>query len=75
VETVRVGTTQESVRNATLRCTQPFNISGHPAITLPCGTTASGLPIGLQVVGSRGNTRGLLRIAREIERVLASPAS
>jgi Asp-tRNA(Asn)/Glu-tRNA(Gln) amidotransferase A subunit family amidase len=31
--------------------TYPFNITGQPAITLPCGFTSEGLPIGLQIVG------------------------
>jgi aspartyl-tRNA(Asn)/glutamyl-tRNA(Gln) amidotransferase subunit A len=60
----------DPVRNAMLRCTQPFNVSGHPAISVPCGMTAAGLPIGLQVVGHRGRTTDLLRIARTIERTL-----
>jgi aspartyl-tRNA(Asn)/glutamyl-tRNA(Gln) amidotransferase subunit A len=63
--TVRVGTTEEPVRNITLRLTQLFNISGHPAITLPCGKTAEGLPIGAQLVGAR--TPDLLRVARAVE--------
>ncbi|CAB3799569.1 Putative amidase AmiD [Paraburkholderia ultramafica] len=32
----------------------PFNSSGHPAITLPCGLTASGMPIGFQFVAAHG---------------------
>nr|WP_246748747.1 amidase family protein [Rhizobium setariae] len=33
--------------------TYPFNLSGNPAASLPCGLTAGGLPVGLQVVGRR----------------------
>ena len=62
----------EPVRNIMLRCTQPFNLSGHPAITLPCGTTASGLPIGLQIVGHLGRTDDLLHVAQAVERALSS---
>ena len=52
--TVRVGGSEEPVRNITLRLTQLFNVTGHPAITLPCGkTTSMGLPIGAQLVGTR----------------------
>ena len=52
--TVRVGGTDEPVRNIMLRLTQLFNVTGHPAITLPCGATTQGLPIGLQIAGHRG---------------------
>ena len=34
------------------RCTIPFNVTGHPAVSVCCGFTASGLPIGLQIVGA-----------------------
>ena len=70
VDSVRVGSATDTVRNATLRCTQLFNITGHPAITIPCGASAAGLPVGLQIVGQRGDTRGLLRVARAVERAI-----
>ena len=69
---VQVGTTQEPVRNLTLRLTQLFNLTGHPAISLPCGRTPEGLPIGLQAVGSLGHTDALLCTARSIERAWAT---
>lgn len=68
--TVAVNGGQEPVRNAMLRCTQPFNLTGHPAISVPCGVTSDGLPVGLQIVGHRGRTPDLLRVARAIERTL-----
>jgi aspartyl-tRNA(Asn)/glutamyl-tRNA(Gln) amidotransferase subunit A len=61
---------REPVRNAMLRCTQPFNLTSHPAISLPCGTTPAGLPVGLQIVGRLGETPELLRAARSIEAAL-----
>ena len=62
---------QEPVRTAMLRCTQPFNLTGHPAISLPCGTTRAGLPVGLQIVGHHGRTADLLRVARAVEQTLS----
>jgi aspartyl-tRNA(Asn)/glutamyl-tRNA(Gln) amidotransferase subunit A len=70
--TVPVKGGQELVRNAMLRCTQPFNVTSHPAISLPCGNTPAGLPVGLQVVGRMGRTDELLRVARSIETALAA---
>jgi aspartyl-tRNA(Asn)/glutamyl-tRNA(Gln) amidotransferase subunit A len=67
VETVTVGATEEPVRNITLRLTQLFNVTGHPAITLPCGLTAEGLPVGLQLAGHAGATGALLDVAATIE--------
>jgi aspartyl-tRNA(Asn)/glutamyl-tRNA(Gln) amidotransferase subunit A len=67
---VKIGTVEEPVRNITLRLTQLFNITGHPAITLPCGTTTDGLPIGAQLVGRRKQTDDLLTVAAPIERLL-----
>ena len=43
----------------TARCTSPSNATGLPAMTLPCGFTAAGLPIGLQLIG-RPFEEGLL---------------
>lgn len=57
------------VRSAMLKHTQPFNMSGHPAISLPI--KAASLPVGLQLVGRFDDTAGLLRIAAECETILA----
>ena len=70
VPTVSIGGTEETVRNITLRLTQLFNITGHPAISLPCGRTDEGLPVGLQIVGTRNRTPELLQVAASLERTL-----
>jgi aspartyl-tRNA(Asn)/glutamyl-tRNA(Gln) amidotransferase subunit A len=70
---VSFGGTEETVRNITLRLTQLFNITGHPAISLPCGTTDEGLPVGIQIVGVRNRTPELLEVASAVEKALAVP--
>jgi len=62
----------DAVRTLMLRCTQPFNLSGHPAIALPCGQTHDGLPIGLQLVGHKGRTPALVQAALAAEAAIAS---
>ena len=62
---------EEVVRSAMLRNTQLFNLSRHPAISLPCGTTRDGWPVGLQLVGDRRGTTRLLHDALAAEAALA----
>ncbi len=47
--------------------TYPFNLTTHPAISIPCGMTADGLPVGMQVVARRFGEAALLRIAARFE--------
>ena len=68
--TVKVGGVEEPIRNVTLRLTQLFNVTGHPAISIPCGATSDGLPIGAQFVGGCGGTDDLLSIAAGVESLL-----
>jgi aspartyl-tRNA(Asn)/glutamyl-tRNA(Gln) amidotransferase subunit A len=65
--TVKVGRDMQPVRTMMLRLTQPFNVTGHPAISIPAAPTASGLPVGVQLVGCRLQTDALLRIALACE--------
>ena len=67
VATVDVDGTKEPVRAAMLRLTQLFNITGHPAIAFPAGTTENGWPIGMQLVGHLGAARQLMRVAARVE--------
>jgi amidase len=45
----------------------PFNVSGQPAISLPLGWSASGLPIGVQIVARHGAEDVLIRLASQLE--------
>jgi aspartyl-tRNA(Asn)/glutamyl-tRNA(Gln) amidotransferase subunit A len=47
--------------------TYPFNLTGHPAATVPCGFDADGLPIGLQIVGGWHADATVLRAAAAFE--------
>ncbi len=52
---------------ALLRNTRPFNVWGLPAISVPCGFTKSGLPIGLQIAGPHWREELVLRLAHAYE--------
>ena len=46
----------------------PFNLAGTPAASVPCGFTADGLPVGLQIVGRRFDDLGVLQAAAAFEK-------
>jgi aspartyl-tRNA(Asn)/glutamyl-tRNA(Gln) amidotransferase subunit A len=50
--------------------TQPYNMTGQPAIVLPCGETSDGLPVGLQLAAAIGADDLLLAAASMVERIL-----
>jgi aspartyl-tRNA(Asn)/glutamyl-tRNA(Gln) amidotransferase subunit A len=52
-----------------LRNTRPVNVWGLPAISVPCGFTRQGLPIGLQIVGPPGGEAKVLRAAYAYEQI------
>jgi Asp-tRNA(Asn)/Glu-tRNA(Gln) amidotransferase A subunit family amidase len=66
---VRLGDADEPIRNALLRLCQPFNLTRHPAITVPVPVPDGALPVGLQLVAS--DTERLLEIALAVEAALA----
>jgi len=55
-----------------MRNTRPFSIWGTPAISIPCGTTRAGLPIGVQLAGPIGADAEVLRVGAMLERRLAT---
>jgi aspartyl-tRNA(Asn)/glutamyl-tRNA(Gln) amidotransferase subunit A len=65
--TVDVAGAPQPVRGMMLRLTQLFNLTGHPAISMPMGDTPAGLPCGLQLVGRLNDTEGLLATAAACE--------
>jgi aspartyl-tRNA(Asn)/glutamyl-tRNA(Gln) amidotransferase subunit A len=61
------GVSAGTIRGAWYPYTFPFNLTGHPALSLPCGTSKIGLPIGLQLVGRWHEDAYLLDVARRFE--------
>jgi aspartyl-tRNA(Asn)/glutamyl-tRNA(Gln) amidotransferase subunit A len=50
-----------------VRTTAPFNLSGQPAISVPCGVDRDGLPVGLQIATRSGTDALALSIAHAFE--------
>jgi aspartyl-tRNA(Asn)/glutamyl-tRNA(Gln) amidotransferase subunit A len=50
-----------------VRNTSPFDVNGWPAISLPCGFTSKGLPMGLQIVGPNGGEPAIFQLAHAYE--------
>ena len=65
---VEIGGEKQRVRPTLIRFTRPFNATGHPAASIPCGFTAEGLPIGLQIVGRPFDEATVLRVADAYQR-------
>lgn len=65
---VKVVERTESVLAISWRLTYPFNLTGLPAISLPCGFDGNGLPIGLQIAARPFDETTLLRVAQAYER-------
>ena len=62
-----VGERTEPVLGLLPRLTRPFNLCGVPTISVPCGFTSSGLPIGLQLAGRAFDEATVLRVAHAFE--------
>lgn len=64
------GKSFSSLRSAWNPYTYVFNLTGHPALNLPCGYTGEGLPIGLQLAGPWYSERVLLAVAKRLEEAM-----
>jgi aspartyl-tRNA(Asn)/glutamyl-tRNA(Gln) amidotransferase subunit A len=63
-ETTRVAVVDHPTRALLLRLNRPANLAGVPAISVPCGFTPAGLPMGVQFIGAANSEELLLEIAR-----------
>lgn len=59
-----------SVRYALLKLTSPINYTGNPALTIPCGFSKSGLPIGVQIIGRHGEEEKVYQFGAQLEKQL-----
>lgn len=66
-QTAQIGGRTESVRGALVRMNRPANFTGFPVISIPCGFTRNGLPIGMALHGPEWGEAKLLRIAHAYE--------
>ena len=71
-ETISLGVDDQPlpIRELTLRLTQLFDLTGHPALSIPMGVSPGGLPTAVQLVGRTGRTAALLRTAARYEDVI-----
>jgi aspartyl-tRNA(Asn)/glutamyl-tRNA(Gln) amidotransferase subunit A len=67
-EAIHLGDKEYSTRALLLRPNRPANLAGVPAISIPCGFTSAGLPVGLQLIGAVADEHLLLQIAYTFER-------
>jgi aspartyl-tRNA(Asn)/glutamyl-tRNA(Gln) amidotransferase subunit A len=65
--TIRIGGRDEDVRLATTRLVRGVNALGLPALSLPCGLSAAGLPVGMQIIGPAFEEALLLRVGAALE--------
>jgi aspartyl-tRNA(Asn)/glutamyl-tRNA(Gln) amidotransferase subunit A len=67
-DVVRLANGEESVRSVFIRFSRPANFAGLPAVSVPCGFSDAGLPIGLQIIGPAWEDARVLQIAHAYER-------
>lgn len=65
--TVKLGGIDEDVRLATTRLVRSINLLGLPALSIPCGLSARGLPVGLQIIGPAFEESLILRVGAALE--------
>ncbi|MGO9643535.1 MAG: amidase [Candidatus Bathyarchaeia archaeon] len=64
---IRFGTFEETLDGAEVRYLAPFNLTGLPALSIPCGFSHGNLPIGMQIIGRGFDESTVLRIGNTYE--------
>ena len=64
---ITIGGREEAVYSALTRLTGPTNLNGLPSLSVPCGTTPAGLPVGLQIIGRPFDEKTLYRFGHAFE--------
>ena len=65
---VNINGYEERVPSALTRLTGPTDLTGHPSLSVPCGFTPAGLPVGLQLIGRRFDEATVYRFGNAYER-------
>lgn len=65
----------EHARSALTRLTGPTNLNGFPSLSIPCGYSVSGLPVGLQLIGRPFDEANLYRFGHALEQAAPIPTS
>jgi aspartyl-tRNA(Asn)/glutamyl-tRNA(Gln) amidotransferase subunit A len=69
-DNILIGDAEENVRMATTRLVRAINFLGEPALSMPCGKSSNGMPVGLQLISAPFTEGRLLQIAKTLEAVL-----
>lgn len=65
--TVRIGNKEEDTRLLSTRLCRGINLLGYPALSIPCGMSRQGLPIGLQIIGGLNQDTTVLNVGAALE--------
>src|SRR5579859_755788 len=71
-ESTTINGKDHAIRALLLRLNRPANLAGLPAISIPCGLTSSGLPLGFQLIGTTSSDSMLVSISHGVENIVST---